>query len=92
MDQLPVHLITVTLCGRGWPPPPRPSGSSFLMKAASLECPPSTGSRAGTLRTKTALVARGRRTLQSRAWLQEREPDLRRGSPGSWGFFPNPSF
>lgn len=92
MAQLPVHLITVTLCGQGRPPPPRPLGSSPLMKAASLECPPSAGSRAATLGTKTALVARGRRALQSRAWFQEKQLDLRRGSPGSWGFFPSPSF
>ena len=92
MAQLPGHLITVTLCGRDWPPPPRPLGSSPLMKAASLKCPPSAGSRAATMGTKTALVARGRRALQSGAWFQEKQLDLRRGSPGSWGFFPIPSF
>ena len=92
MAQLPGHLITVTLCGQDWPPPPRPLGSSPLMKAASLECPPSAGSRAATMGTKTALVARGRRALQSGAWCQEKPLDLRQGSPGSWGFFPSPSF
>ena len=80
MAQLLVHLITVTLCGQGQPASPK----------ATRVISPVNGRLSGVphlqevglgLWGQRQPVARGQSSLQSSAWLVQRQPGLGWSSP-----------